>query len=403
MRPRILRDQRGFSLIEMLVSTTVMLAVTGAVFSLLSPSTNSYKAQPEAADMQQRMRVGANAMYDALLLAGAGSYSGTASVGTLAKFFSPIVPYRTGTVDNDPELGVIYRPDAITLLYVPQTAAQTEVETAMPQTSAEVKVLRMPGCPLDDIHDQLCGFEQGMRVVIFDDTGSFDPFTVTHVQPNGGSVHLQHRDDDFSKRYLPGATITQVAQHTFYLRTNVGTNTFQLMHYDGYLRDEPLVDDVVGLGFTYYGEPNAPLALTSTTPSTSTYGPNPPLLTRDLTAGDEYGAGESCLFRVVAGQQVSRLFLPPPGGSQGLVEITADKLQDGPWCPNAAAPNRFDADMFRVRRVGVRLRVQVASADLRGPAGLLFSRGGTSTASARLVPDQDIRFEVTPRNLNLGR
>lgn len=400
MSLRTLRSQRGFSLVEMLVSTTVMLAVTGAVFSLLSPSANTYKAQPEAADMQQRMRVGANAMYDALLLAGAGSYSGTSSVGTLAKFFSPIVPYRTGTVDNDPELGVVYRPDAITILYVPQTVAQTEIREDMPQPSAEIKVTLMPGCPLDERRQALCGFEEGMRVVIFDDTGSFDPFTVTGVQD--AAQHLQHRDDDFSKRYLQGATVTQVAQHTYYLRTNVGTNTFQLMHYDGYLRDEPLVDDVVALGFTYFGEPNGPLALTSTTPSTSTYGPNPPTLLRDLTAGDEYGAGESCLFRVVAGQHVSRLANLAPG-SLGLVEVTPAMLQDGPWCPNAAAPNRFDADMFRVRRVGVRLRVQVASADLRGPAGVLFSRGGTSTASARLVPDQDIRFEVTPRNLNLGR
>ena len=401
MPTRTLRDQRGFSLVEMLVSTTVLLGVTGAVFSLLSPSSNSYKAQPEAADMQQRMRVGANAMYDALLLAGAGSYSGTASVGTLAKFFSPIVPYRTGTVDNDPELGVVYRPDAITILYVPQTAAQTEIREDMPQPSAEIKVTLMPGCPLDDQHQALCGFEQGMRVVIFDDTGSFDPFTVTGVQDE--ALHLQHRDDDFSKRYLQGATVTQVEQHTYYLRTNVGTNTFQLMHYDGYLRDEPLVDNVVGLGFTYFGEPNGPLALTTTTPATSTYGPNPPPLTRDLTAGDEYPAGESCLFTVNGGgQQVSRLANLAPG-SQGLIEVTAAMLQDGPWCPNAAAPNRFDADMFRVRRVGVRLRVQVASADLRGPAGVLFSRGGTSTASARLVPDQDIRFEVAPRNLNLGR
>jgi hypothetical protein len=59
--------------------------------------------------------------------------------------------------------------------------------------------------------------------------------------------------------------------------------------------------------------------------------------------------------------------------------------------------------MLRVRRVGVRLRVQVASADLRGPAGVLFTRGGTSLDSKRLVPDQEIRFEVTPRNMNLGR
>jgi len=40
---------------------------------------------------------------------------------------------------------------------------------------------------------------------------------------------------------------------------------------------------------------------------------------------------------------------------------------------------------------------------LRGPAGVLFTYGGTSTGGARLVPDQEIRFDITPRNMNLGR
>jgi hypothetical protein len=40
---------------------------------------------------------------------------------------------------------------------------------------------------------------------------------------------------------------------------------------------------------------------------------------------------------------------------------------------------------------------------LRGPAGVLFTRGGTSTSSTRYVPDQEVRFDITPRNLNLGR
>jgi hypothetical protein len=40
---------------------------------------------------------------------------------------------------------------------------------------------------------------------------------------------------------------------------------------------------------------------------------------------------------------------------------------------------------------------------LRGPAGTLFSRAGTGRMSARLVPDQAVQFDVTPRNLNLGR
>jgi hypothetical protein len=47
--------------------------------------------------------------------------------------------------------------------------------------------------------------------------------------------------------------------------------------------------------------------------------------------------------------------------------------------------------------------VQVANAMLRGPAGTLFRRAGTSRGGERYVPDQEIRFDVAPRNMNLGR
>ena len=49
------------------------------------------------------------------------------------------------------------------------------------------------------------------------------------------------------------------------------------------------------------------------------------------------------------------------------------------------------------------LRVETASAALRGPAGVLFTNGGTSTGGSRWVPDQEVHFEVAPRNLNVGR
>jgi hypothetical protein len=85
------------------------------------------------------------------------------------------------------------------------------------------------------------------------------------------------------------------------------------------------------------------------------------------------------------------------------VKLTEEQLKDGPWCPDSAAPGRYDADLLRIRKVRVTLRVQAASPSLRGPTGTLFTRGGTSRGSERFIPDHEIKFDVLARNLNLGR
>jgi hypothetical protein len=116
---------------------------------------------------------------------------------------------------------------------------------------------------------------------------------------------------------------------------------------------------------------------------------------------DSWGAGENCTFMVANGQTVPRL--PALAANEGQVLLTQQQLTDGPWCPDGARADRFDADLLRIRKVRVVLRVQSALASLRGPTGVLFMRGGTSTSSTRYVPDQEVRFDITPRNLNLGR
>ena len=75
-------SEAGFTLIEMLVSTALIVLVTGGVFSMLNPSYGTFQAQPEVADMQQRMRVAADTIQKDLVMAGAGTYSGF-MVGTL--------------------------------------------------------------------------------------------------------------------------------------------------------------------------------------------------------------------------------------------------------------------------------------------------------------------------------
>jgi hypothetical protein len=177
------------------------------------------------------------------------------------------------------------------------------------------------------------------------------------------------------------------------------------MHYDGAFTDSPLIDDVVALQFEYLGDATPPVLRVPVTDPVgpwTTYGPKPPAQGVD-NASDSWPAGQNCVFTVdqTSGAQVPRLSQLGPVGA--LVPLTQAQLTDGPWCPDGNAPNRYDADLLRVRQVRVTLRVQTGVLALRGPAGSLFTYPGLGKAGDRLVPDQEVRIDVVPRNLSLGR
>lgn len=250
---RSLAPQAGFTLSELLIAAAITLALMASIFGLTNAAQGAFQAQPELSDMQQRLRIGVDALAKDLLMAGAGAHMGAS---TRPLDVAPVMPYRIGDRDADPPNGVFYRDDTITVLYVPW-----------------------------------------------------------------GS--------------------TAMTSHTYYLKSDIATHTFQLMQYDGAQSDLPLVDHVVKLEFEYFG-------------------------------------AEPTRFEPFT-------------------------LQDGPWYPDDSDENRFDADLLRIRRVRVMLRVQAALASMRGPAGILFVHGGTSTSAERYVPDREIRFDISPRNMNLDQ
>jgi hypothetical protein len=388
--------EQGFSLIEMTVAMGLMIVVTGSIFALLNPSQGNFVAEPEVADMQQRTRLAADTLYKDLVMVGSGSYSGTNPMA-LSYFFAPVMPFRQGRLQHDPP--GTFRTDAITLMMVPATTAQTTIKDNMPPNSAELKVTDDPAanCPQKD---PLCGFTEGMSVLIYDESGSYDLFTITEVQ--GSALHLQHNLDDLNKSYEAGSKIVQIQSHTYYLKTDVATNTYQLMHYDGADKDVPIVDNVVGLEFEYFGDPQPPLTigkpLSNPVGPWTTYGPKP-------KADPAVNFLDNCIF-FNDGSPVPAPKLPvlgPGGTTTTLVKLGQAELTDGPWCPDANSPDRFDADLFRIRKIGVRIRLQTGNASLRGPASALFTYGGTSRGGNKYIPDQEVRFQVTPRNLNLGR
>jgi hypothetical protein len=189
-------------------------------------------------------------------------------------------------------------------------------------------------------------------------------------------LHLQHRPpvnpDDFSKSYSDAdqARIAQVETHTYF--RDPATN--QLMHYWGDNNPpEPVTDQIVDLRFEYFGDPEPPTV------------PRPPT------------GGTNCLFDAAG---VNQLPILPSNGSS-LVELTPALLSDGPFC--GQAPNQYDADLYRIRRVRVTMRVQTGLRDLRGTDPVLFRNPGVSSGGQRFIPDFEMSYEIAPRNMNLTR
>jgi hypothetical protein len=346
--------------------------------------------------MQQRMRSAYDALYDDVAAAGAGP-DRRAVEGSLALTLAPILPFRSGLRNPDPPGTAAAA--VITVLHAPPGAMQTTIRQAMPARGDVVTLNLDPGCP---VGDPVCGFRAGMDVLIPGGDGAFDTFTITAVAPP--RLALRHNGEDWSKIYPAGSTIIQVVTRTYYLRDEASGRPPQLMRYDGGIRpDVAVIDHVSALEFEYFGDPAPPQMrrpLSDDRGPWTTYGPAPPVAD---TTREPYTAGSNCVFLANGGTLATPRLSAQGAAGTALVRQTPAQFSDGPWCPNDEAPNRFDADLLRIRSVGISLRIESALAALRGPAGTLFARAGTATAATRYAPDLQVHFRVTPAALVAGR
>jgi prepilin-type N-terminal cleavage/methylation domain-containing protein len=353
---RVARD-RGFTFVELLVALAILLTVLGGVLYLSDYGQRLSRAQPEAADLQQRVRVVADMLQRDLMMAGAGPLHGRAG-GALTNYFAPVVPARTGARSPDPELS--WFRDRISIVYVPDGGWQAGLSADMVDAGSDVPLAALtPGCPSAG----LCGFSEGTRAVLLDTAGvglGHELFTVT-----GTAAGLAHGSPNaaFSRPYAATTGVVMpIVQRVYHF----DASTRRLMLYDGYQSDMPLVDNVVDVNFRYYADPSpASIPQSSGGSCVSSPGIPPTLLLADL-------------------------------GGRALRPLTPDQLRDGPVC--GLSPNRFDGDLLRIRRVQVTLRFDVAAGDLRG-SGASFGRPGTATSVHSYVRDYEVTFDVTPRNL----
>jgi hypothetical protein len=129
---------------EVLIASAITLGLMGSVFGVVGPLQRLFATQPEYADMHQRLRAALTAIEKDLLAAA-----------------PPVMPYRTGLRRHDPDAGVFYRADTITLVPVawdPTAVAHTYYLKVDPAARSS-QLMRYDGAesdvPLADHIDRL--------------------------------------------------------------------------------------------------------------------------------------------------------------------------------------------------------------------------------------------------------
>ena len=386
----------GFTLIETLVACALCAALMALVLASLRPLHGLMLAEPERDDLHQRARLATDALGRALRGAGAGMLVG-GTRGPIGRLVPAVFPYRVGEIRDDAAAGVRFRSSVFTTMRIPVTGAQATLREPAARGASTLTLDWPASCPPPGVVT-VCGFGPGTHVLLFDRTGQWDLLTVASVVDS--TVTLETAGG-VSGLYPAGAALAEVEVHSFSLATD-STGMPRLFDYDGFRAEFPVVDHVTALQVDYFGEPRQPARLGASLSAPlgpwTTYGPAPP--EPDVDVPDAWPTGENCVFTLSDGVHASRL--PPLAPGSALVPIGRALLEDGPWCPDAGSRMSFDADLLRIRRIRIRIRVEAASDSLRA-GGALFSRPGRSTSAERVVPDDTFIIDVTPPNLALGR
>jgi type II secretory pathway pseudopilin PulG len=352
------RDQ-GFSFIEVLIGLTILLAAMGALMQVAASGQRLAKSHAEASDLHQRLRVAAEKLQKDLVLAGAGALRGPLS-GGLTGYMAPLVPARMGARLPDTPLSAFT--DRVSIVYVADSAWPSALSVSMAAAGDPVFVnAAAAGCPAAG----LCGFSEGTRALLVDTGGvgaGHDLFTVTGID---GALAHDSPNLPFERPYAAGRSIVvPVVQRVYYFdRANR-----RLMAYDGYQSDMPLIDNVVDVRISYFADGSA-----------------------SSVARPPEGTG-NCVYDAGA-PPVPRL---EDFGGEGLHQLTLAEMTDGPIC--GAGAGAFDGDLLRIRLIRITLRLQAAADEVRG-AGALFIRPGRSSSGDNFVPDYEVTFDVTPRNM----
>jgi hypothetical protein len=378
----------GTTLVELLVAVTLSVLILGTALAAIVPASSGFRTLPEHADVQQRLRSVADTLRAEVW--GAASGAVATSEGGTSPAWPVVLPCGWGLDPVSGSTGSCARPDTFSIVRAERNLTVL-TSGRLAADTADVPVQRPAGCPSGSPD---CEFVVGDHVMIGDGTGFVDGFVVTGVGAFTGD--LAH-PGALSTAYERGSMVTSAVVRTYYSRPDASTDSLQLRRLDGE-SDVPVVDHLAAFAVEYAGLPDVPAVSRGASGQwTANYGLQP-RLSRDETGEPDGGVLPSCAFGVVDGEPVSTLS-PLTAGADGLAAMPLAMLADGPWCPDSDSPHRFDADLFRVRRIRIVVRIQSPAPWSRGSRSGFYARPGTGTDAARLVPDAEVRFDIAARGV----
>lgn len=219
---------QGFSLVELLIATALLLVITGALVAAVVPVRHVVAR----ADARDAMVAGGRGALELLHAAVHEAGSGDAIGGRafFAAMVPPVVILRDLDATEEVEAGA-----ALRLSRVPAGAAQAIVRDPIAAGHAHLRIDAAGPCPgLFGV----CGFTPGLRAVVYDDTG-IAAFTVTAVRADG-TLHVSPPID---ATFAPGAIAAAVSTVTFGLRP--AGEAFDLVRLSDAGALQPVVSNVV--------------------------------------------------------------------------------------------------------------------------------------------------------------
>ena len=385
------RSSAGFTLVELLVAMAVTVIALGLAAGLLNPVSAAFTSLPEAADAQQRLRAAAQALVDDIAGAGAGPLLGWAAHAT--PMWPAVLPCRWAGEPLATRPGGCAQTDAITVIASEAAAPQAVLAVALTAPGAPLTVASLSACALTQ---PACRFHADGRAMVADGAGAWDLLQLSGASADGAT--LPHDGAPASRLYRAGAIVAEAGTAAYRLRVDPDTRVSQLRRSTDGSADMPVADHVTLLEFEYFGRPVPPAVIDDgdLERRRPTYGPLPPPDGVDEPL-DAWPPGENCVFLRAGGAPLPRQALLPVAEG-GLARLPLELFTDGPWCPDGASPNRYDADLLRIRLVRVTLRVQAQSPAVRGLDAQFFGDPGSARESGRLVPDREVRVDVALRN-----